>query len=162
MQALFLGALLAIPALHVVAHPMYLECNGLSESIQFHTKVMGYVPKNSTAAEAGVTLKAASTDDEGTAAAWRNFTVQITPGFEMFVQTTDGSPITQFNDGLCGSPPNPVGHGLCQKCASSMYAMSYDCTAMTCAFGVKGAKGKVPVLIGTSQGLHVMAALFHL
>ena len=127
---------------------------------------MGYVPKNSTAAEAGVTLKAAAstaTDDEGTA--WRNFTVQITPGFEMFVQTTDGSPITQFNDGLCGSPPNPVGHGLCQKCTTSMFAMSYDCTAMTCAFGVKGAKGKVPVLIGTvctSQGLQVMAALFHL
>ena len=93
---------------------------------------------------------------------WRNYTIQATPGYEMFVQTTDGSPITQYNDGICGSPPNPVGHGLCQKCATCMFAMNYDCTSDTCTFGVSAGKGKVSVLVGISAGISVTAVEFSL
>ena len=130
-----------------------------SHGLEFHPRVLLCASMTGTAP---FSIKASSTTTTMDTGDWRNYTIQATPGYEMFVQTTDGSPITQYNDGICGSPPNPVGHGLCQKCATSMFAMNYDCTSDTCTFGVSAGKGKVSVLVGTSAGISVTAVEFSL
>ena len=80
------------------------------------------------------------------------------------MQVTDdssGSYINNFGKGICGNDPKHLGHGLCQKCASQLYANDYDCTGdMKCMFGVTGGKAgaNVTVLVGWSQGAVVSYA----
>ena len=120
---------------------------------------------NGTAGKAPFTLTASAIPDANvTTGTWRNFTLNGSAGYEFFVQTTDGSPLTNYAaKGMCGSDPHAFDHGLCQTCATSLYAMSYDCTGTAhCVFGVSGAASKVKLLVGSSQGIQVTAFTFDL
>lgn len=85
---------------------------------------------------------------------WTNHTITATTaGIAFAIQTTDGSNLTKFGEaGICGSDPKTLGHGLCQKCGSQLYAADFDCTGTShCRFGV-ATSGKKTVIVGWSEG----------
>ena len=87
------------------------------------------------------------------AAGGGNYTFSGRTGYEFFIQSTDGSPIS-------GYPP------FVETCPTTIYAMGGDCTTAGvggCAFGVDRSGGAgVKLLIGSSlNGGQVTAVAYH-
>ena len=134
------------------AHPIYLRCNGLSQSIASGGSIliMGFSPEKVQANKAGYDLVKLQSEQSTT-----NYSIVLKKGYEdneFVIQATDNSTaLLNYGNGTCGNDPNHKGHGLCSKCSTQLFAMSYDCTGtMKCVFGVTGTKPTV--LIGWTDG----------
>jgi hypothetical protein len=94
-----------------------------------------------------------------TSAPGANYTIECLDELEFFVEATGGAKLDCFGQGICGSDPKQPGRGLCQKCATSLYAQSFDCTTTgtvkSCLFGVSGAGD---LLVGWGAGAQVTYA----
>ena len=135
------------------AHPAYLDCGGLSFAIKNGSNIMTGPPQKVAMADATFQLQKSSGSLSSTR--WTNYSIRLTKSdAQMVVQVASNlTAITCFGHGICGSDPRRVGHGLCQKCDTQLYAADFDCTDNGCIFGLAGdGKSKVTVLVGTSSG----------
>ena len=151
---LLLLLLLTLSFATVAAHPLYLDCGGLTHAIQNGEEIMGYVPKKVSKEQAKFQIMQPSSGT-GYKSGWTNYSLRITHGGSaMLVQSTDNrTTITGWGDGICGSDPKRPGHGLCDKCAVQIYAAVYDCTDNDCIFGISGdGKSKATILVATAEG----------
>ena len=134
-----------------LAHPEYLECGGLTNAIDGRIQIMGYVPKNTSRSNARFSLKSSSGFSNG----MTNYTVRVTnEGSALLMQAADnGTTITGYGHGICGSDPSRPGHGLCDKCKLQIYSTVTDCTDYDCTFGISGdGKSKATIFVATARG----------
>jgi hypothetical protein len=136
------------------AHPAYLDCGGLSFAIKNGSNIMTGPPQKVAMANANFQLQKTSSG-RLSSTGWTNYSIRLTKSdAQMVLQVASNlTAITCFGHGICGSDPRRVGHGLCQKCTTQLYAADFDCTDNGCVFGLAGdGKSKVTVLVGTSSG----------
>ena len=137
------------------AHPSYLDCGGLSFAIKNRSNIMTGPPVKVGRDEANFALQPSGT---GFANGWTNYSIRLTESTDQLLVQADDSTapaahITCYGNGICGSDPSHLGHGLCQACETQLWASNFDCTEMGCVFGVAGdGDSKVAVLVGTSGG----------
>lgn len=161
------------------AHPDYLECNGLSNRIAHSQTIMSFKPKLTSPDDAPVIIQRHESGDAASVnrqhghgkqqhLTWTNYTfIGTTDDLEFVVEVIphtrgERANITAFGHGICGSDPKHPGRGLCQKCATQLYAEGYDCVDNEkCLFGVSG-EGNVSVLVAWSDAGYVGYAHFDL
>ena len=153
--------ILVLVAVHLLGlvhgHPGYLDCNGLVTQ----SKIMGFAVQKGTVNTAPFRVEEA--DSMSSASEWRNFTISARQGYEIVVQTTDGSNLTSYAPGICGGGRG-LGHGLCQTCGLQLFAEDTDCTENVCVFGVHqgyNKNRKVSLLVGASAGSAVTTVAFN-
>ena len=132
-----------------VAHPSYLDCNGLSIAIETNRSIMAGPPKHVPwSSLPGLFVR------DGSDSQWTNYLVSLSGDLQFVLQTSGGLELTNFNPGLCGSDPSRLGHGLCQKCSTQLFAEDFDCTGtMKCVFGISAKGGAdASLLVGWSSG----------
>jgi len=138
-----------------VAHPAYLDCNGLSEALKTNRSIMAGPPKQVPwSSVPGFVLRVGSDSQ------WTNYSISLSDGLQFVLQTLGGLELTNFNPGMCGSDPSRPGHGLCQKCSTQLFAEDFDCTgSMKCVFGISAKGGaSASLLVGWSSGSLVLYA----
>jgi hypothetical protein len=132
-----------------LAHPAYLDCNGLSEALKTNQSIMVGPPRHVPWSRVP-----GSVTREGSDSHWTNYSISLSSGLQFVLETLGGVEATNFNHGLCGCDPGNPGHGLCQKCSTQLYAENFDCTGATkCVFGISAQRNaNASLLLGWSTG----------
>ena len=146
------GLLLLVLVHGALSHPHFLECDGLHNRLNRGATIMGHLLTKGDPTRAPFIIHLLEAPDKKTTTStWHNYSFTMDTALEVSIQSiTPGHNLTNWNHGICGDDPNNPGHGLCQKCGSSLFAMDFDCTEKgSCTFGAMSGSN---VLVGTSDG----------